>query len=126
MSKIGIVYSTQSKIIRRVVIPTFDNSEITNHALSAGESLLITDKPNQINPDTISNLIFQNLGITPPSSRCAVVVKANAVSGNVVSVIHADPDIDTISGHTLMLNDTALPGWTWNAASGLKAPASAI
>lgn len=126
MSKIGIVVSSGSKIVRRVVVPDVSEDEINNHPLAVGEQMVVADNPGTGDPTAIGNLVQQATGVTPPSSRCAVVVKANAVSGNVVGAIHADPAIDTIHGATLMLHPTAVAGWTWSAAQGLQPPASAV
>lgn len=126
--KIGIVISTASKIVRRVVVPSADRSEIDNHPLALGETMLVVDVPDgtQLSPQDVSDLVSRQTGITPPSSRCAVVVKANAVSGSVANVIHADPALDKVTGATLMLHPTAAAGWTWSAAQGLQPPANAV
>lgn len=124
--KIGIVVSTASKIVRRVVVPDINQSEITNHPLAAGEQMVVVAAPASATVDAINNIVQQQTGIAPPSSRCAVVVKANAVSGNVVNVVYADPAIDTVSGATLMLHPTATTGWTWSATQGLQPSANAV
>lgn len=125
---IGIVVSSASKIVRRVIIPSADRSEIDNHPLGAGETMLFVIPPigMQITSDNIATLVTNETGVVPPSSRCAVVVKANAVSGSVSNVIHADPAIDKVSGATLMLHPTAVSGWTWSSMQGLQPPANAV
>lgn len=126
MSKIGIVISKQSKMLRRLIIPD-SGSDFSHHPLAPGEQLLIADNPGALlTPDVISSIVQRQTGTVPPSARCAVVVKANAVSGNVVNVIQADPAIDSVPGSTLMLHATAATGWTWSSALGLQPPAVAV
>jgi hypothetical protein len=131
VSQIGIVVSQQSRMLRRLVIPSADRSEIDNHPISAGEEMLVVDNPdidlsNPVTIDIINGLVMQQTGVMPPSSRCAVVVMANAITGNVTNAIHADPAIDAVPSATLISHPTAVAGWTWTAAQGLQPPIIAV
>ena len=126
----GIVVSAGSKIIRRVVVPDNDATELSFHPVAAGEEMLVADLASAPAAPDVSAildwLVHGKTGVVPPSSRCAVVVKANAISGNVVDVKHADPAFDSVPGAVLMLHPTVAIGWTWSASSGLQPPASAV
>lgn len=126
MSRIGIVVSAGSKMIRRIVVPDVSDAELGFHPISHGEQMLVINKPSNFDIAAVPAMVEQLTGVTPPSSRCAVVVKANAVSGSVVNIIHADPAVDSVQGCTLMLDPTAEVGWTWSASSGLQPRASAV
>jgi len=121
---IGIVVSAGTKMVRRVVVPSGDSTEIDNHPLANGEQMLTidgVDPATEFTPDVVNALAVTVLGFTPPSSRCCMIVMANAVNGHVANIIHADPAIDKVSGFRLVNHPTAQPGWNYNVATGLSA-----
>jgi hypothetical protein len=112
-TKIGVVYGTKSKIVRRVIIPD-DDSELDN-PLHVGNGETLEKIPmGPHDHGTISKL----LGTNPDhnASRCAVVHP----SGQVVKAIHADPEIDSVDNHpgfknhVLILHREADVGWTYD------------
>lgn len=124
-SKVGIVYATQSGILRRVIFPDSDTSlSDGTHFVGAGETMLIAplaeynnakskaDGTPQNQPE--AQLFKTHTGKAWASGRCAVIDN----TGLVVKTIHADPALDSINGMTLVSSDVALPGWTWTLQSG--------
>lgn len=126
VTKISIIISAGSKMLRHVIVPSMDDSELEDpaYALKTGERRidLPVSEISVNDPDPITTAIVKATGVVPPSSRCAIVVKANAISGNVVGDTHADPAIDTVKGCTLILHPNAVAGWTWSASQGLQPP----
>ena len=116
----AIIVGKASKIVRRIVIPTYDDSEITNLPLHPGEQELLVSIASLSNPASIANAVQAATGVVPPSSRCAVVVSANAITGSVANIIQADPIIDSVPGHILILSPTAAIGDSWSAAGGIQ------
>lgn len=114
-TKIGIVYGTKSKIIRHIIVPD-DDAELNDSALTKnGESILIADRAIDYNLNTISTIVAIHTGVKPPSSRCAVIDANN----HVVSIIHADPVLDHMDGHTLHLDEYAVIGWKFNPKTNI-------
>lgn len=128
---IGIVVTRATKLVRRVIVPDspypYSISEINKHHIDPLEQILIVNNPHvPFTPAVVEQLVFNCVKIQPPSSRCAVVVMANAINGNVVGAIHADPSMDSVSGANLIPHPTADVGWTYVTGTGLKPPATAV
>lgn len=126
MGDVWIIYATRSRIIRRVIIP--DPGMRSADHVGPGESVLeVTGEArtkrlmtNDGRPafERIGDEIQQRTGLRPISSRCAVLDKG----GNVLSVINADPDLDSLPGVELVLHDDAVPGWALKDAQWVKPP----
>lgn len=116
-TKIGVVYGAQSKHIRRIIIPDED-SELEHPLLvGPGEQLATVPWGTRTDHVTLSNL----LGTHPDhdAARCAVV---HNETSKVVHIIMADPAIDQIAGHTLVLHRDAAVGWSHDPMTGEIAP----
>jgi hypothetical protein len=114
-SKVGVVYAVKSGILRRWIIPD-DDAGLQHHPVSPGEAMLVVDRaslppdPLQVQP-FVEAAIARATGKGVPSPRCAVVDAA----GDVVAVIMADPDIDQVPGHSLVLHPAVERGWKMRA-----------
>ncbi len=122
-SKVGIVYATNSKIMRRIIVPTQD-SELDHVHVAPGETLLVVDSDKAFRDAESGKFapavraadaaIAVATGVVPPSARCAEVR-----DGKVVAVRMADPEIDTIPGALLVKSAAAEVGWDHSARDGL-------
>lgn len=94
----GIIYATGSNTVRRMVSSDEVNYDFSKHICS-GESLVIADNKNR--SDLLAARIAVQTATGKPSLDliCAVVDKSN----NVVSIVSADPKLDQILNHTLLL-----------------------
>jgi len=127
LDNIGVVVGANSNIIRRVVVPGDHDSEIAAHPMIAGEMMLTIPKTNfDGTANALHNAVQNHRGVPPPSSRCALIVSPTGVTGNVVNIIHADPQVDFIAGHVLMLHETAQVGMTWSAVAGINVASVAV
>jgi hypothetical protein len=106
-TKIGIVYATKSKIIRRVISPD-DDAELDDAAhVQPGETMLRVSHPpvRSVEDVKLANTYIEDVikaatGVQPPSPRCIAIDGVNIVR----NVISADPDLDSLPGHTLRLH----------------------
>lgn len=108
MNRAFIIYGATSGIVRRVVTTDSTDFRISNH-LGLGETHV--EVPNfdpQVGVD-VDQVMIATKGITPPSPRCAIIQ-----NGNVVGVVNADPNIDTLPGAQLILHPDADIGWKHN------------
>jgi len=97
-----IVYSTESKILRRVVIAEQDWRYHFFHRLKPGESCIYAPAGNNDELPEWENHVFNATGVVPPDSRCAVVR-----NGVVIGFCGADPALDEASeegGSLVLLN----------------------
>ena len=115
-TKVGIVYATASKIIRRLIVPDND-SELNDPAhVQAGETMLIADFNTVPHPLAAPAALMSHLGVASlPSGRCAAVNPSTSI---VEQVLLADPAIDKHPIYTLVLNDTATAGWKHSQVNG--------
>ena len=102
-TKIGIIYATGSKMIRRIVAPS-DDAELDRPGLvSTGESLLLAERPpGGINLDLeayAESQVQSATGIAPPKIVCAVIPEGG---DTVAGMILADPAIDTLPDSLLI------------------------
>lgn len=106
-TSIGLVIASGSKILRRVIVPD-DDVELENRShVQPGEMLIRypADAPRDL--ESLKSAVQTATGVLPPSARTAVV---NA-NGDVVGLCLADPALDKIDGHMLVLSDEAHIGW---------------
>jgi hypothetical protein len=105
-TQVIVIYSTESKILRRKIIPDSD-SQPSVHQPGPGESRLLISLSLPYDDASCRAAIAMTTGVTPPSGRCCVVDG----SGNVVGVCGADPALDPAPpGTSLVLSEIAGPG----------------
>lgn len=105
-TQLVVIYSTESKILRRKIIPDSD-SQLSIHQPGPGESRLFISLSQPYDDASCRAAIAMTTGVTPPSGRCCVVDG----SGKVVGVCGADPALDPAPpGTSLVLSDIAGPG----------------
>lgn len=110
-SKMGVVYATGSKLIRRVIVPDSDRDLARSDFLGAGESILVVPIGNPFDTSGLQKLVLDLHGLDiVPCGRCAVIDG----HGDVVNVIMADPEIDSVAGHRLVTSETADVGWRYD------------
>jgi hypothetical protein len=115
-----LVYGTRSRILRRIVYPDYD-SQLMHHVLLDGESSLIVPMDNfgcfdieDIKAHSAYAAAHLETLIGKPlhSGRCALVPK-DTEEHVIEHVINADPWIDSLPAHNLILHDTVSPGWVY-------------
>jgi hypothetical protein len=102
---LAVFYATNSKILRRKVIPDNDMA-VAQLRAEAGESVLLLPLTRPYDDAACRAAIAEATGCQPPSGRCCVVDK----SGNVVAVCNADPALDLHPQGQLVANEIAMPG----------------
>jgi hypothetical protein len=115
----GIIYATQSAIIRRYVYP-INNSELTTALCGPGESIVsISNGPF---PNSAAWLAAVNSAVTgaagkpPGNPACCVVDNTSTV----VHIIQADAAIDHLPNMTLVQAYATIPlGSTYDPGTGL-------
>ena len=103
--RFAVFYRTDSKILRRKVIPEFD-AELERLCPAPGESMLLLPLSRAHDDTSCRTAIAAATGISPPSGRCCIVDG----SGEVVVVCNADPTVDTHSDRLVVASDNAGPG----------------
>lgn len=88
-AQLAVFYATESKILRRKVIPDSDG-QLRQLAISPGESMLWMPFDQPHDDAACRAAISTATGVVPPSGRCCVVSGA----GRVVAVCNADPALD--------------------------------
>lgn len=88
-TQLAVFYATESKILRRMVIPD-DDAQLDRLAVPPGESVLRMQLDRPHDEASCRAAIAAATGIVPPSGRCCVVDE----SGVVVAVCNADPVLD--------------------------------
>lgn len=102
---LAVFYATESKILRRKVIPD-DDMVLAQLRAEPGESMLLLPLTRPYDDTVCRAAIAEATGCMPPSGRCCVVDK----SGNVIAVCNADPALDLHPQGQLLANDIAVPG----------------
>lgn len=115
----GIIYATQSAIIRRYVYPT-NNSELTSALCGPGESIVsISNGPFPNSAAwlaAVTNAVTTAAGKAPGNAACCVVDNTNTV----VQIIQADANIDSVPNMTLVQAYASIPiGSSYNSGTGL-------
>jgi hypothetical protein len=101
---LAVFYATESKILRRKVIPD-DDMALAQLRAEPGESVLLIPLTRPYDDAACRAAIAEATGCEPPSGRCCVVDK----SGNVIAVCNADPALDLHPQGQLVANDIAVP-----------------
>ena len=85
-SRFAVFYATDSKILRRKVIPDSDAELEGLHPLP-GESVLLLPLSLPQDDASCRAAIAGATGVSPPSGRCCIINQ----SGDVIGVCNADP-----------------------------------
>ena len=102
---LAVFYATESKILRRKVIPD-DDMAVAQLRAEPGESVLLLPLTRPYDDAACRAAIAETTSCKPPSGRCCVVDK----SGTVVAVCNADPALDLHPQGQLVANENAVPG----------------
>jgi hypothetical protein len=101
----AVVYATQSKILRRMVIPD-DDAQLERRAVPPGEGVLRMQLDRPHDESSCRAAIAAATGVVPPSGRCCAVDE----SGAVIAVCNADPALDAHPPGWLVASEQANPG----------------
>src|SRR6516162_6000349 len=101
-TKLAVLYATESKILRRKVIPDEDE-QLRRLTVPAGESVLWMRLDQPHDDASCRAAIAAATGVVPPSGRCCVV---NAAA----RVVAADPALDVHPQGRLVASENAEPG----------------
>ena len=104
-TQLAVFYATESKVLRRKVIPN-DDMAVAQLRAEPGESVLLLPLTRPYDDAACRGAIAEATGCEPPSGRCCVVDK----SGNVVAVFNADPALDLHPQGQLVAEENAVPG----------------
>ena len=102
---LAVFYATESKILRRKVIPD-DDMAVAQLRPEPGESVLLLPLTRPYDDAACRAAIAETTSCKPPSGRCCVVDN----SGNVVAVCNADPVLDAHPQGQLVADENAVPG----------------
>ena len=89
-TQLAVFYATDSKILRRKVIPDNDSQLARLKALK-GQSMILLPLALPFDDASCRAAIAAVTGVTPPSGRCCVV----GDTGVVIDVRNADPSLDS-------------------------------
>ena len=104
-TKLAVLYATESKILRRKVIPD-DDEELRRLIIPVGESVLWMRLDQPHDDASCRAAIAGATGVVPLSGRCCVVDEAERV----VAVCNADPALDVHPHGRLVASDNAETG----------------
>jgi len=102
---LAVFYATDSKILRRKVIPDND-AQLAVHQPAPGESRLLMPLDRPYDEAACRAAIAAATGVAPPSGRCVIIDCA----GVVIGTCNADPAIDSHPLGRLVADETAGPG----------------
>ena len=102
---LAVFYATNSKVLRRKVIPDH-SAQLAQLRTEPRESVLLLPLAGPYYDAACRAAIAEATGCTPPSGRCCVVDQ----SGKVVAICNADPTLDVHPRGRLVADDTAMPG----------------
>jgi hypothetical protein len=104
-TRLAVFYATDSKILRRKVIPDSD-AEVEGLQPLAGESMLLLSLVLPHDDASCRAAIASATGVSPPSGRCCIINE----SGDVIGVCNADPALDTHAAGPIVASENAGPG----------------
>jgi hypothetical protein len=104
-TRFAVFYATDSKILRRKVIPDSD-AELEGLQPLPGESMLLLSLVLPHDDASCRAAIASATGVSPPSGRCCIINE----SGDVIAVCNADPALDTHAAGTIVASENAGPG----------------
>lgn len=108
---VGAVYGERSKLIRRVIVPDFDDELDDPLHVGAGELMLRAPRHEPHDQLALQTRIVARHGMMLADLPCPRVAVVHAESRFVVAAIMADPEIDTLDGHELHRSAVAQVGW---------------
>lgn len=114
----AITYGETSGIVRRITVA--DSIKELGTPYGAGESIVIVTAEEAMKFDpqkkrTVPSLsecyalVEEKRGRPSDSDRCAVI---DDLTGDILGTIHADPNVDRVTGKTLYQHLEADVGWT--------------
>ena len=104
-TQLAVFYATESKILRRKVIPD-DDAQLDSLAIPSGESMLRMRLDRPHDDASCRAAIAAATGVIPPSGRCCVVDER----GVVIARCNADPALDAHPQGRLVASADAEPG----------------
>ncbi len=104
-TQLAVFYATESKILRRKVIPS-DEAELEVLSAAPGESMLLLSLSRPYDDASCRAAIAAATGVTPPSGRCCIVDG----SGDIIGVCNADPALDSHPRGKLVADECAGAG----------------
>jgi hypothetical protein len=108
ITSVGAIFSTQSKLLQRIYIPSLEDSEISAQFVGNGETMTLI--PISIHQLGGSAGVQAAIGAPTFSGRCAVVDGTNTV----IDLIVADPAIYADPRGTTIAHDSAQIGDSWD------------
>jgi hypothetical protein len=104
-SRFAVFFATESKVLRRKVIPDYD-AQLESLRPAPGESMLLLPLSEPHDDVSCRAEIASATGVSPPSGRCCIIEK----SGAVITICNADPALDTHAKGQIVANEGAGPG----------------
>jgi hypothetical protein len=104
-TQLAVFYATDSKILRRKVIPN-DEAQLEVLSAAPGESMLLLPLARPYDDASCRAAIASATGVTPPSGRCCIVNE----SGDIIDVCNADPALDSHPRGKIVASECAGPG----------------
>ena len=104
-TQLAVFYATDSKILRRKVIPS-DQAQVEVLSAAPGESMLLLPLVRPYDDASCRAAIAAATGVTPPSGRCCIVDE----SGDIIDVCNADPTLDLHPRGKIVASESAGPG----------------
>jgi hypothetical protein len=104
-TQLAVFYATNSKILRRKVIPN-DEAQLEVLSAAPGESMLLLPLARPYDDASCRAAIASATGVTPPSGRCCIVNE----SGDIIDVCNADPALDSDPRGKIVASEYAGPG----------------
>lgn len=104
-TQLAVFYATQSKILRRKVVPD-DDTQLEGLTSLFGESMLLMRLDRPYDDVSCRAAIAAATGVSPPSGRCCVLNE----SGEVIGICNADPALDIHPLGRLVASDSAETG----------------
>jgi hypothetical protein len=111
-SRKAVIYATNSKLPRRVIIPTYDRELNDFTHVNGGETLLVIPLEHSMDFHELRATIAKHHDMDVndiPTGRCAVV---HRYTGHVISAIIADPELDDHE-HKLIPHEVASDDGMW-------------
>jgi hypothetical protein len=101
-TQLAVFFATESKILRRKIIPD-DDTQLAALRAPPGESLILLPLAKPYDDAACRAAICEATGLRAPSGRCCVVDD----TGTVIGVCNADPAIDKFAQGQLVASDNA-------------------
>jgi hypothetical protein len=101
-TQLAVFFATDSKILRRKVIPDEDG-QLDVLRVPPGESVLLLSLAVPHDDASCRAAIAAATGVRPPSGRCCIVDDA----GDIIDVCNADPALDLHPGGKLIASENA-------------------